>query len=102
MFRSLIVTTVFFATANAFGVGPECDSKLNNIKGNCIKISDCTTNEWTFGPADSPVCDEPGADYQLPDTKVCCFDRPKKGQHPKTILASAQHKRKKAQPNKPK
>lgn len=22
-----------------------------------------------------------GSQYQLPDTKVCCFDSPKKGQH---------------------
>jgi len=90
MFRSLIVTTAFFATTNAFGVGPECDSQMENIKGNCIKISDCTTNEWTFGRADSPVCDEPGANWKLPDTKVCCFDSP----HHKTatILANAQHK----------
>ena len=94
MFRSLIVTTAFFATTNAFGDGPECDSQMENIKGNCIKISDCTTNEWTFGRADSPVCDEPGANYKLPDTKVCCFDSPKKGQHHKTatILANAHHK----------
>ena len=51
MFRSLIVTTVFFA--NAFGDGPECDGLHDDTKGNCIKISDCTTNEWTLGPADT-------------------------------------------------
>tara|TARA_B110000211_G_C13650003_1_gene365493 strand:- start:192 stop:545 length:354 start_codon:yes stop_codon:yes gene_type:complete len=98
MFRSLIVTTAFFATTNAFGVGPECDSQKEHIKGNCIKISDCTTNEWTFGSLDSPVCDEPGADYKVPDTKVCCFDKPKKGavhsqtHHTTTNLANAHHK----------
>tara|TARA_B110001450_G_C17620353_1_gene480930 strand:+ start:201 stop:539 length:339 start_codon:yes stop_codon:yes gene_type:complete len=92
MFRSLIVTTAFFATTNAFGDGPECDSQMENIKGNCIKISDCTTNEWTFGRADSPVCDEPGANYKVPDTKVCCFDSPNKGQRATAILANAHDK----------
>ena len=105
MFRYLI-TTVLFTTTNAFGDGTECGSVLmTGLMGNCIKISDCTTNEWTFGSADSPVCDEPGASWKLPDTKVCCFDSPKKGQHHKgataPILANAHdkpaHRAKKAQ-----
>lgn len=53
--------------------GAECESK-DGRKGSCIKISDCTTNEWLFGQMKSPICDEPGANYKMPDTKVCCFE----------------------------
>ena len=76
MFRSILIATAVFGTATAFGDGPGCGDM--NEKGNCIKVSDCSTNEWLFGTIDNPVCDEPGTNYKLPDTKVCCFDSPVK------------------------
>jgi hypothetical protein len=63
-------------SAAAFGDGPICESHRDTKKqGNCIKVTDCTTNEWSFGTKSSPVCDEPGSDYKEPNTKVCCFDK---------------------------
>ena len=71
------IIALLFTKVVAFGNGPECEhSGLKMGKGNCIKVKDCTTNEWLFGHLDNPTCDEPGADYKSPDTKVCCFSKP--------------------------
>tara|TARA_B100000795_G_C22786778_1_gene435001 strand:- start:1543 stop:1824 length:282 start_codon:yes stop_codon:yes gene_type:complete len=77
MFRSILIATAVFGTATAFGDGPGCEFRDAN-PGNCIKVSDCSTNEWSFGTIVNPLCDKPGANYKSPDTKVCCFDSPVK------------------------
>lgn len=73
----LLSTTALLGSVSAFGDGPPCqglDTKMG--PGNCVKKSDCTTNEWLFGTSKDPACDVAGSDYKLPTTKVCCFDAP--------------------------
>jgi hypothetical protein len=79
----LLSTTALLGSVSAFGDGPPCqglDTKMGPDgkmgPGNCVKKSDCTTNEWLFGTSKDPVCDVAGSDYKLPTTKVCCFDAP--------------------------
>lgn len=88
MFRSIFVmvgflsTTALFGTVSAFGNGPECQGihGMEGIHGmgtgNCVKRSECTTNEWLYGKVTNPVCDEVGSDSSLSTTKVCCFNTP--------------------------
>ena len=73
----LLSTTALLGSVSAFGDGPPCqglDTKMGS--GNCVKKSDCTTNEWLYGSSKDPACDVAGSDYKLPTTKVCCFDAP--------------------------
>ena len=82
MFRSILTTTLLgtaalFGNVSAFGDGPVCETMLDaNVLGNCIKKSACTTNEWSYGSTKNPVCDVAGSDYKLPDTLVCCLEKP--------------------------
>ena len=82
MFRSILTTTLLgtaalFGNVSAFGDGPVCETMLDaNVLGNCIKKSACTTNEWSYGSTNNPVCDVAGSDYKLPDTLVCCLEKP--------------------------
>ena len=73
----LLSTTVLLGSVSAFGDGPSCESLVHTGgPGNCVKRSDCTTNEWVYGQSTDPVCDVVGSDYKLLTTKVCCFDSP--------------------------
>ena len=81
MFRSILTTLLgtaaLFGNVSAFGDGPVCETMLDaNVLGNCIKKSACTTNEWSYGSTKNPVCDVAGSDYKLPDTLVCCLEKP--------------------------
>jgi hypothetical protein len=81
MFRSILTTTLLgtaalFGNVSAFGDGPACTDTLTESSGNCIKRSACTTNEWMYGTRKSPMCDVAGSDYKLPDTLVCCMEKP--------------------------
>jgi len=80
MFRQLLTivlgTSSIFASVSAFGLGPACEGIHMQAAGNCVKKSDCTTNEWLYGQASDPVCDVVGSDSALSTTKVCCFDTP--------------------------
>ena len=41
--------------------------------GSCVAVKDCD-GDWSFGTTEKPICDVPGADYQLPTTKICCLE----------------------------
>ena len=72
----LLSTTALLGSVSAFGDGPPCQGFDPMGPGNCVKKSDCTTNEWLYGTSKDPACDVAGSDYKLPTTKVCCFDAP--------------------------
>ena len=84
MFRSILTTTLLgtaalFGNVSAFGDGPVCETSVgnqDNVLGNCIKKSACTTNEWSYGTTADPVCDVAGSDWKNADTLVCCFEAP--------------------------
>ena len=66
MIKYLLVTFISIAAA--------CEDR--GMQGECKSITDCVTNEWTYGTMESPLCDLPGSDYKEPSTKVCCFPTP--------------------------
>ena len=81
MFRSILTTTLLgtaalFGNVSAFGDGPACTDTLTESSGNCIKKSACTTNEWSYGIKNNPVCDVAGSDWENADTLVCCLEKP--------------------------
>ncbi len=51
-----------------------CSDRGN--QGECKPIKDCTSNEWTYGTLEEPLCDVSGSDYTDKETKVCCFSTP--------------------------
>lgn len=73
---ALLSTSSLFISVSAFGIGPACTGAIQKQPGNCVMVSDCTTNEWLFGTDSNPVCDVAGSDWKIPTTKVCCFDGP--------------------------
>lgn len=53
----------------AFAAG--CSDRGRN--GECKSIKECTSNSWTYGTMEEPLCDVKGSDYKDENTKVCCY-----------------------------
>ena len=72
MFRiTALLGLLYVAKASEICVG---NVPGESLQGLCVPKIDCKSDEWEFGTTKNPICDEAGADWSHPETKVCCFD----------------------------